>query len=698
MKQLFLFIGVLLATFALKAQQEYIVNEQFDNNDRNWPAVNDKKSKSQVYKGKYYMQCGSSYASYRFWTSLPVNTDENFEIEGKFVKLAGDKTKFNGLVWGAYGWDNSYNFQISESKYFRIWGYKEGNAFFMKKDTYSSKINDRGNNILTVKKSGNYLQFYINGSLVHSESFKKFFGKYGGFVVDTDCSIAADYFTLKQKGRQIVTVSKSISKYNKENMGIDINSPYSEIAPVIAPDGKTLYIARQGHPKNNKAGKYDIWYSELQADGNWGRLKHAPAPLNNYGDNVVIAVSPDNNALMLENLYKRDGSFKTDQGISVSFRTSTGWSVPRELKVRDYQNLDIHESFCPTANRKVLIMSVEREGGYGRKDLWVSFLQGDGSYSKPKNMGPVLNSYDDEGTPYIAPDNKTLYFYSFTEPGYGSADIFVSKRLDDSWTNWSKPKNLGTKINSSDWDVYYTVDAKGEYAYLVSSKNSYGNEDIFRIKLRDEEKPDPVVLVSGRVLDKKTGKPIGTNIIYENTKTGKTEGIARSNPANGSYKVILPYGIEYEIRAVKANYFALSEVFDLRNIDEYQEIERNLLLSPIEKEETILLQNVNFYSTQARLLPESYPELKRLAELMKKNPNMVIELHGHTESTPGYEEQLTALSERRIKAVKAYLTNKGISEDRIKEKAFGGSKPIADNNTKEGRKQNRRVEFKILSK
>jgi outer membrane protein OmpA-like peptidoglycan-associated protein len=679
-------------------QTDYLISEQFNDNRNNWSLENKNGTKSYISGGKMYMQCSNSYASYRFWIYSPINTKGDFEIEAKFSKLSGNSDNFNGIVWGASGWDNSYNFEISESGYFQIWYYKKERQYFIKNKTKSSKINQRGTNLLKIEKKGKKLNFYINGAFVHSATFQDFFGRFNGFIVESNSKIAADFINIKQEKRKIITLSKNISKYNKENLGLNINSPYSEIAPVIAPDGKTLYIARSKHPLNYGAkDKFDIWYSELQADGSWGKLKHAPKPLNNTGDNVVIAASADNNALMLENLYNSDGSFKSEQGISVSFRTATGWSVPRELKIQNYYNRNQYESFCPSADRKVLIMSVERDEGYGKKDLYVSFLRADGSYGKPQNMGSVLNSYDDEGTPYLSPDNKTLYFYSYTEAGYGSADIFVSKRLDDSWMNWSQPKNLGSKINSPEWDVYYTVDAKGDYAYLVSSEKSYGNEDIFRIKLRDDEKPEPVVMLTGKVLDKKTGKPIGTNIVYEDNKTGKTAGIARSNPSDGSYKIVLPYGTAYNIRAVKVNYFALSEYFDLRNVEDYKEIERNLLLSPIEKEETIILKNVNFYAAKARLLPESYPELKRLAKLMQANPNMIIELHGHTEATDGYEEELMALSHRRIKSVKAYLVNKGISEERIKEKAFGGSRPIADNTTKEGRKANRRVEFKILA-
>jgi outer membrane protein OmpA-like peptidoglycan-associated protein len=341
-------------------------------------------------------------------------------------------------------------------------------------------------------------------------------------------------------------------------------------------------------------------------------------------------------------------------------------------------------------------MSVKRDDAVGDKDMYVSFLQDDGSYSEPQNMGATLNSFMDEGTPFIAPDGVTLYYYSKTEPGYGDADIFVTKRLDDSWTKWSTPKNLGTKINTPNWDVYYTISAKGDYAYLVSSDNSFGNEDIFTIKLTDEEKPNPVVMLSGKVFDKKTGKPIETNVLYENKKTGKVVGYARSSPTTGEYQLALPYGVAYSIHATKKNYFPTDEELDLTEIDKYKEVKQDLWMTPVEVGAVINLKSIHFFSTKDVLTPESFPELNRLAGLMKENPNMVIEIYGHTESTKGYEKQQMTLSEKRVEAVTKFLNEKGISKDRVVGKAFGGTKPIADNSTEDGRKQNRRVEFKII--
>ncbi len=690
-----------MVSFNLSAQNNVFFNDNFIDNSNSWKLVSVDGAGSSISGGYMSMECKSKYMGYRFWKEINVNTKTDFNIEIKVKQIGGSESKTYGLIWGARGWQNSYSFEISSSRWYIIRGFKNKKEFTIKDTTNESIIKPLGQfNVISIQKKGTLLNYYINKKKVYTSIFKPFFGSYTGFLAGQKTKIKADYITIKQPKLEINLVSSSVSKFNKVNMGLSVNSPYSEIAPVIAPDGKTLYIARSGHPKTTGSDKtkYDIWYSTLQTNGKWSTMKNIGSPLNNAGDNVVIAVSPDNNSLLVETLYNSDGSHKSDQGISITYRTGTGWSVPKKVVINNYYNRDIYESFCPTANRKVIIMSCQRDDGLGEKDLWVSFRQPNGTYDTPKNMGPVLNSWNEEGTPYIAPDNKTLYFYSYTEPGYGSADIFVSKRLDDTWTKWSKPKNLGKKINTSEWDVYYTVSAKGDYAFLVSSKNSYGNEDIFSIKLRDEEKPDPVVLIEGKVYDKKTKRPIGTSIVYENALTGKTEGYADSNPRTGEYKIVLPYGVKYQISSKKKNYFAISEEFDLRSISEYKEIKKNLYMVPLEKEKTILLKNVNFLPAKAILASGSYNEIDRLSKIMKENPTMIIELQGHTENTPGYEEKLMALSVKRVKTVKKYLMNKGVAKDRIKEKAFGGTKPIASNETQAGRKQNRRVEFKIIRK
>ncbi|NPA69058.1 MAG: OmpA family protein [Chlorobi bacterium] len=680
-----------------QTNRTFLFKDNFSDNSAEWTLG----KFNQIKKNHLIIFCDSSYLANISFKEFKINEKKDFDIETQIKLISGSKNKGYGIIWGASSWRNSLIFEINSGGYYKIYAYKNSELINIKKQTQRKDLIKTGHeyNTLTVKKRNNNLNFYINGVKVFTAGTYAFSGYLAGIIAGQNTLVAANYFYFKGEKQTINLLKKQISKFSKENIGKNINSPYSEIAPVIAPDGKTLYIARAGHPLNIKpVEKYDIWYAVLKDNGEWSQLKHAPAPLNNSGDNVVISVSPDNNTLFLETLYNPDGTFKSDAGISVSYRKADGgWTVPEKINIKNYYNKNIYESFAFSPGKDVLMMSVERNDSYGDKDLYVSFLQPDGSYGEPVNAGPVLNSYLGEGTPFIAPDNRTLYFYSFTEPGYGSADIFVSKRLDDSWTKWSQPKNLGKKINSEGWDVYYTVAAKGDYAYLVSSENSFGKEDIFRIKLEEEEKPDPVVIIYGKVSDALTGKPVSAEVVYENTKNGKIEGTAICN-SEGLYKIVLPYGEKYNIRAEKKGYFALSETMNLNKNKGYKEIRKNLLISPLIKEVPVILKNVHFYPAKAVLLPGSYEELNRLVKLMKTEPDMEIEITGHTESRPGYEKQLMILSQKRVEAVKKYMIIRGIDASRIKTKALGGTKPLADNNTEAGRKQNRRVEFRILKK
>lgn len=692
----------ILSTFSLCAlssllfaQSETTFLDDFNSNRNNWSETENNNASSKILGGKYIIQNKTRNSSYFFWHEFQFSSKENYSIEAKLRQVSGPDSLEYGISWGASKWSNNYNLSISSKGTYHVWCYKDGQRIDWKEGLLQGNIKPfREDNILKISKINNTFTYYINGAPVFQHPAERLYGPLTGFIIDQQVTVEVDYIKLIYPRKSINLVKNINPAYKKKNVGRSINSVYSEIAPIISPDGQTLYVARQNHPDNFGSKKlYDVWYATRNADDSWSQLKRMGKPINNEGDNLVISVSPDGNTLLLEGLYSGTGGYISDQGISMSHRTENGWSIPQKVVIQDFYNLNEYESYCPTVDRKILIMSIEREDSYGMKDLYVSFRLPNGEYSQPFNMGEDLNTYLNEGTPFIAPDNKTLYFYSYGHPGYGSADIFVSKRLDNSWRKWSEPQNLGPAINSSDWDTYYSISAKGDYAYLVSSRNSYGNEDVFEIKLSEEARPDPVVLIYGRVFNKKTNSPIGVDIVYEDLNSGIKIGDARSNPGNGAYKIILPYGKSYSFRADGKRYVAVSEQVDLTKISKYQEIKRDLYLVPVEVGSIINLQNVQFIKSKAEFTVASYPELDRLVALMKEYPKMEIELAGHTD-TRGNPQLLMALSLQRVAAVKNYLIDKGISQKRITGRGFGGTKPLGTG-SEEIEIKNRRVEFKI---
>ncbi len=528
-----------------------------------------------------------------------------------------------------------------------------------------------------------------------------YFGIDAVAITDSSYPIIADIPKLQLLASGIVI----------EALDKNVNSDYSELNPLLSPDGKVLYFSRQNHPENIGGinDKEDIWYSELDSSGHWKLAQNMGPKFNNAGPNFVNtiqAVTPDGKSaiMVLGNKYEYKGkseeNVKMSAGVSISSNVGGEWTKPVALNILNDYNFNEKANYFLTNNRQTLILSVEREDSEGDRDLYVSFMKDDSSWTEPVNLGNVVNSAGEESAPFLASDDKTLYFSSKGFSGYGGSDIYVSRRLDDTWTSWTEPENLGPEINSPLEDLFFNIPASSEFAYY-SKGVSETNTDIFRVKLPIVRNPEPWVTVRGKILDKTTGKPMGAKIIYERLPDGKQMGISQSNPETGEYEIRLPGGHMYGIRAEANGKMSESQNLDLRNVKADQVIEHeDFNLQPIEmaivqENSTIVLNNVFFDFDKTELKPESFPELDRLVKLMNEKTTMQIEIAGHTDAV-GTDDYNLMLSERRAKAVMKYFSTKGIEVTRMKVVFFGEFMPLESNESKEGRKKNRRVEFKIL--
>lgn len=493
-----------------------------------------------------------------------------------------------------------------------------------------------------------------------------------------------------------------------ENLGEDleaqrlspaVNSETSEFRPLISPDGKTLFFSRSNHPDNvgGVNDDEDIWFSELdETTGEWQEAQNIGSVLNNKGPNYISSITPDGNSvlLLLGNEYLPNGKMKA--GLSVSRKTETGWSQPEALKVDNLYNYNEKANFYMANNRKTLLMSIEREDSYGDRDLYASFVKPDGNWTEPVNLGNAVNTASEESAPFLAADDETLYFSSDGYAGFGGTDIYVTRRLDDSWKNWSEPENLGPDINSENDDEFFNIPASGEYAYYSRGVGT-DNMDIFKLELPVFYKPAPVVLVQGKVFNAKTNEALGdVKILYERLPDGTEIGLATSDPSTGAYKIVLPSGARYGYLAEAEGYVAVNANIDLNDLEEYKEITQDLFLVPIETGATVVMNNIFFDFDRSALQEDSYPELRRVVEFMNDNPGVEIEISGHTDSM-GPTNYNQGLSERRARSVFDYLIENGVASDRVVSRGFGESNPVADNESDEGRAQNRRVEFKILT-
>lgn len=494
----------------------------------------------------------------------------------------------------------------------------------------------------------------------------------------------------------VINLAKDVPKeLKKENLGPNVNSKANEVAPVISPDGRTIYFTRFDHPENLKAKEdYDVWFAE-EKNGVWQKATNIGNPVNNLQENSICYISPDDRTMLLMNIYHPDGALS--KGVSISRKNSAGWTFPQELRLQSYVNEHSFSGFYIGPNGKVMVLSLQDANTKGGADLYVSFPQADGTWSPPQNIGVDINTADDEFTPFLATDNQTLYFTSNGRSGYGEMDIYVSRRLDDTWIHWSEPENLGPAFNTPDYEAHFTIPASGAYAYFCSAENSLGEFDIFRMKLPETIKPVPTVMLQGIVLDQITKQPVAAEVIVEDLDQKQATQRLDYDPAVGDFKLVLDTQKQYGLTAQRKGYQASGMVIDLTKDTQYRELRREVLLSPIEIGQKITLNTIRFAQSKYDLLPASLPELDRIAQMMTENSTMEILLEGHTDNVGDFDANVQ-LSKDRVEEVKRYLATKNIATNRIQTKGYGPTRPISANTTEESRKQNRRVEFTILKK
>ena len=515
-----------------------------------------------------------------------------------------------------------------------------------------------------------------------------------------------DTARLVQQKENIITAATIIKV---ENMGGVVNTPLNELRPTISADGNLLFFIRENHPHNTNynsvRNSQDIWFTMRDTSGQWSKAVHLGYPLNTALYNSVFWISPANNRILIRGAFI-NGDY-AGNGVSMCWLQEDGyWSKPEALMIKNYWKYDrgVRSGATMAHDGKTLLLYMSPEKGNFLNDIYVSLLQPDGTWSEPKSLGKKINleKYD-EMTPYLAADGETLYFSSDRPGGLGDNDIWMTKRLDKTWQKWSDPVNLGSPINTPEWDAFFTLDAGGEYAYLTNSESGFGESDIVKVKLLEKERPKPIVMVTGNVYNAKTKMPLSASLIYETLPDGVEAGNGTSSAIDGSFKIVLPYDKNYLIRATADKFFAQSENLNLDSLVKigYREIHKDLYLVPIEIGQIVRLNNVFFDFDKWDLRPESFVELDRVVKLLQDNPAIEIEMSAHTDSH-GSDDYNFKLSDNRARSVMEYILSKGIASSRIISHGYGETVPVAPNSNADGsdnpenRQLNRRVEFKIL--
>lgn len=475
------------------------------------------------------------------------------------------------------------------------------------------------------------------------------------------------------------------------NLGYYVNSPIDEYFPTLTADENTIIFTRSNRKDKTSPFFQEDFYISEKKDSLWKPAYNVGTPINTNLNEGAQCISPDGMFLVFTACNRPDGKGSCD--LYFSRKVGNKWTTPINLPAPvNTPYWESQPSFA--SDGKTLYFVSNRPNGIGGIDIWTSEMKEDGSWTDPINIA-ALNTPDHEASPFIHPDNRTIYFSSKGLLGMGGADIYYSRK--DSLDKWQTPINIGYPINTFNDEHSFIVGASGKTAYFASDKaGGIGGLDLYSFELYPQAQPSPVSYLKGIVYDKKTNAKLKAKFELIDLKSKLTVVNSFSDENSGSFLVCLPSGKDYALNVSKDGYLFYSENFTFQKNESLNKpFIKNIPLQPIEVGQSIVLNNIFFDTDKYLLRQESFIELEKILQFLTTNKQLKVEIGGHTDNQ-GNTTHNQKLSENRAKAVYDYLISKGIVLNRLSYKGYGETKPIDVNTNSIGRQNNRRTELKII--
>ena len=477
------------------------------------------------------------------------------------------------------------------------------------------------------------------------------------------------------------------------NLGTNVNTKYDDYWPSLTADEQTL-VTTVRIPNTNRRShlnSQEDFYTSFKIRGRWTPSVNVGEPLNTFDNEGAQSISSDGKSMFFTACNRPSGKGSCD--IYFSRKVKNSWTKPQNLgSPINTRHFESQPSI--SADGKTLYFSSNRPNGFGEADIWKSELKDNGKWGKVVNLGDSINTSGKEMSPFIHSDNETLYFASDGLIGMGKLDLFVARKNENG--DFQKPQNLGYPINTEQQEMGIIVNAKGNLAYFGSDRENSRKKDIYSFKLYEEARPQKMTYMKGIVMDIDTKLPLEAKIELIDLETGAIILENYTDENNGDFLVCLSTEKDYALNISKSSYLFYSENFSLKTLKkDYITYRKNIYLSPIRIGSFVILKNIFFETDSYELKKESTPELRKLLKFLKENPDVNINIYGHTDNI-GSDENNEILSTNRAKAVYNYLIKNYIENYRLDYQGFGEAQPISDNETEEGRALNRRTVFEIV--
>jgi len=489
-----------------------------------------------------------------------------------------------------------------------------------------------------------------------------------------------------------IAVNSPISD-SPRNMGLRINSEFDEYFPILSPDDSTLYFTR-------RTGGIDedfyIAHRDSCDNGAWLSAMDVGSPPNSPQQECALFISPDQHYMFFMRCENRSVNGWEAGGCDLYFTYTDPilWAQPvpfgYTINTTNFEGMPSLSS----DNRELFFVS-DREGGFGGKDIWVSRFE-DGLWQIPENLGPAVNTPMDETAPFIAPDNKTLYFTSNGHPGMGGNDIFLTRRNANG--TWGTPENLGYPLNTAFEEVSFCISPDGSKGFFSSNRpGGFGQMDLYEIDLPAQLRPEAYTYVVGKVYDSFSKEPVPyAQIAWNDTLNGRTIFRFQANNGDGSYMAAIPLDMPFALKVYRSGYHDLYDTVMYHEVNTKHPDTLNFPLLPgdyviPEPEMTDSLLFTFYFKKNDSLISSDDRQTLLQFLLEHKEKNFEFWINGYTDDI-GKPYVNEAISYARARSVSAAIQNSGVPVKRIQVQGWADANPAVPNDTEENRSLNRRVE------